>query len=420
MKQGQLITRIVMYILLAALLIYFGVYALRALSDPLVTTRTYSYTVEDVLEVTGFVARAETVLRGPGTYIELLPDEGEKVAKGETVARLYRSADALERREELRELTAQAAELEEAVRQAGSVQDSARLSDEILESIAAVRTAAEGRELGKLSELTGALRSRVYCREYAYGGDVSGAERTLSELRERIRALGGADGAAETVTAPVPGSFSSLVDGMEEVLTPGRVLTMTCDVIDALTAPSYAESGAVGKLITDARWYFVCTVPADGARELYEGGHVTVRFSRDWSGEVDMRTERCEQYGDRLALVLSSTRHLADTTLLREQTVELIFSAQEGLRVPKAAVRTLTDTAEDGTTTQTTGVYAVVGAQAEFKKAIIVGEGEDFFLLAAPEVAPDAASQAKRALRAGDEIIIRAENLYDGKVVRAG
>ena len=49
----------------------------------------------------------------------------------------------------------------------------------------------------------------------------------------------------------------------------------------------------------------------------------------------------------------------------------------------------------------------------------ILAEVEDFFLVEpAPFQNEQNTNETKKALRAGDEIILSAENLYDGKVVK--
>ena len=59
---------------------------------------------------------------------------------------------------------------------------------------------------------------------------------------------------------------------------------------------------------------------------------------------------------------------------------------------------------------QVTGVYALVGAQAEFKPVEILTEESDFYV-----VSP--ATEGRAVLRAGDEVIVRATGLYDGKLL---
>lgn len=164
------------------------------------------------------------------------------------------------------------------------------------------------------------------------------------------------------------------------------------------------------KLITDTTWYFICPLSEADASRLLEGGTVTARFSRDWSGEVKMTVERISApENGRVAVTLSSTRFLSNTTLLRRQTVDLIFSSQSGIRVPTAAVRM----DEAGVT----GVYVQVGAKAEFKPVSVLAQGEDYYLVK-PVLAVDAPEkEEKKALRPGDPVIVASQEIWDGKVV---
>lgn len=74
-------------------------------------------------------------------------------------------------------------------------------------------------------------------------------------------------------------------------------------------------------------------------------------------------------------------------------------------------METYTDEAGAEQQRQVYGVYAVVGARAEFKPVEIVGESGDFYVVTSIH-------SDKTALRPGNEIIVSAEGLYDGKVVR--
>lgn len=116
-----------------------------------------------------------------------------------------------------------------------------------------------------------------------------------------------------------------------------------------------------------------------------------------------------------VAAVFSTDRYLARTTLLRQQTAELIFEEYSGLRLPKQALRMETRSYEDEETGETVeeqvlGVYALVSGRAEFKRVEVVVEGEDYYVVRA-------ASGGRTALRAGDEIIVQATGLYDGQLL---
>lgn len=429
MKQGQLLNRIVMLALLGAILLYLGVYIYQGFSDPLATALCYSYTVDDTVEATGYLARTERVLPRQTLIADVLPAEGEKVAKGETVAYLYRDAAALNRRTEMRALALRVEQLEYTMSRAGDRRDAAALTGEILDAVAKLRASVGRRELGGLPEKSLDLKSLIYKRDAAGGGaDLNAIQAEIDELNLQLQALRSEARADTTeISADQAGVFSGVVDGYESLLTPERLETITPSELDGLAKEGSGGEGAVGKLITSARWYFVCTLTEAEAKRLEEGKRLKVRFSRDWSGEVAMEVDRIgEAEGGRVPVVLSASRYLSDTTLLRRQTVELVFDSVTGIRVPKEAVRVVTKTTTDQDTGETsqrtvTAVYAMVGVQAEEKPVTILEEGEDYFLVEpAPFSNPNSLTETKKALRPGDEIIVRADGLYDGKVVRTG
>ena len=426
MKQGSLNARIIMLVVLAAVVITIAASALSSLRELYPTVLAYSYTVDDSVEATGFLVRQETVLPGQGGTVEVLPDEGEKVSRGETVALLYQSDAGLAQRETLQQLMMEQEQLEYALAQSGGSGDSAQLSDRVADAIAGLRGAAASGDLTGLESQTMELKSLIYKRSYTLGqeGEDSAAalQASLDNVKAQIQSLTAqASQNTSRVTAAQSGIFSGLVDGYESLITPDMLEALTASQLKDLASQKPAEdSSAIGKLITNSTWYFACTLPEADTARLVEGRSVTVRFSRDWSGEVDMKVERLGDPEEGGVVVLSSDKFLSDITLLRRQTVELIFDTVTGIRLPKEALRvdqqTVTDS-ETGEQTQVsvTGVYALVGQQAEFKPVTVLDE-EDSYILVAP-ITSTVPSQAKKALRAGDKIIISSGELYDGKVI---
>ena len=383
MKQGSLNGKIVMLLLLAAVVVYLAAAAWRSFRDPFTTVASYSYTVDDSLEATGFLVREEQVLTNAGGVVELLPQEGEKVARGGTVALVYQDSSGLERRQQLQQLELEKEQLEYALERTGAGGgDASQLTGQVLDAIAELRAA-------------------------------------LSDVNSQISALSSqAAQSTRSITAGQSGVFSGYVDGYEGVLTPQALETLTPAGLDALAGQAAGEDpAAVGKLITDTTWSFACALPQEEAERLVEGRAVTVRFSRDWSGEISMTVERVsEPESGRCAVVLSTDKYLSDTTLLRRQTVELVFQSLTGVRVPKQALRveeqTVTDPeTEEETTVQVPGVYTLVGEQVEFKPVTVLEQGDTFALV-------EAAASGRAALQPGDVVVVAAEDLYDGKVIQ--
>ncbi len=444
MKQGTLITKIIMFILFAGVVLYLAIYAIRSLSDPLTTAMAYQDTLDDSVEATGVLVREEQVLSNGAAIMDVLPEEGERVASGETVAILYQSSDALDRKKQLQSLEQEREQLQAALNSGSSLSDAAKLEQQIISSILALRANTAGGDLYTLESDALSLRTQVLQREFVYsasGDSAAALAEAIADLDVQIAALETqASYDTTSVYAPCSGLFSGLVDGLESSLTPAALDTMTAGQLQAFTqGTSSSEGTPVGKLITGDRWYFAAVVDPSTASRLAPGDTITVAFSRDFTGEVDMRVERVGAEEDEgCVLVLSSTRHLKDVTLLRTQTVDLIFTRYTGIRVPKQALRIETFVSTDAETgetlrTERTGVYTVVGAKAEFKLVEIVREGSDYYLVTPSEEAylyvvketadgeyylgTPSSSQGLPILRAGDEVIVSAPDLYNGKVI---
>lgn len=425
MKQGTVITRIMIVLMFFMVCAYLLFSALRSLDDRTYTVTTYAHTVDDAVEATGLLIRAETVVTGQAAAIvDVLPDQGEKVRAGAAVAYLYQDESALDRRRQLRTLTLEQEQLKYAL-QGQDGTDAGRLDQSIVDAMVSLRTSAAYGDLTGLEEQSLSLKSLVIRHGYANNAGVDELSAAITALDGQIQALQSASALDTTIVyAPCSGTFSAMADGYESTLYPDMLETLTAAGLKQLmTQDPTAPAGAVGKLITNSKWYLATTVSPEVAERLVAGRSVRVRFSRDWSGEVSMKIERVDEAQDGACLVvLSSTRNLADTSMLRKQTVDIVFNSLEGIRVPKKAVRTenraVTDPETGETTTkQVIGVYVLTAAQAEFKAVEILADDGDYYLVKAvlPDVPTD--NQLKTAFRAGDQVIVSSDELYDGKVM---
>lgn len=419
MKQGKPIITLVMAAIAAALCVYFGFYVFDTFNDPFTTTLAYQYVANDSVEADGVLIRQEQVLTSSDGIVDVTRGEGEKVGVGQTVALIYRDSQAQANQAELDALALEIELLEHAITDSGSVESAAHLDEDILQSVVALRSSAALGDYNDLEEQVKDVKSNVLKRGYTYGDGVTSADLStrLKELKSQHSALRAAAATAtKRVTARQAGTFSALVDGYEESLTVAAALQFTPSTLDQALSGSVTSSGAIGKLITADRWYFAANLSAQVAERLSIKDVVTLRFTGDFNQDVKMRVDHIsDPEGDRVAVVFSSDRYLARTTLLRRQTAELIFDSWSGLRVPKQSVHMVKYTYEDEETEQKVeasrlGVYVLVGGRAEFKGVEVVTEGSDYYV-----VKP--ARTGSKALRAGDEIITKAVGLYDGQLL---
>ena len=369
MKQGKSVITLVMVLIAGALAIYFGYYVFDTLNDPFTTTLAYSYTVNDSVEADGLLVREEKALSGQAGILDVTRTEGEKVGVGQTVALIYRDSQAQADQAELDRLSMEIELLQYAAAQSGDVESAARLDEDILQSVVSLRASTALGDYADLEDQVREVKSGVLKRGYTYGDGLTSADLTaqLQSLKSQRSALyKQSSGATTRITADRSGVFSSLVDGYESLLTPETVFQLTPSSLAAMMDSQSADEGAVGKLITSDRWYFAASLPNEAAERLREGGTALLRFTGDFSQDVDMRVEQVgPTEGEVTLVVFSSDRYLARTTLLRHQTAELIFESFSGLRVPKEAVRMIKSTQKDEETGEERevsklGVYVLV------------------------------------------------------------
>ncbi len=432
MKNSTFATKLMLAAITLTVLVYFGVNLAAYFSDPYTTTVAFSYVGENAVTVSGYVVRDEEVLEGGGDLVYSSRSEGERVGRGGVVALVYPDAQALEDANTLRELTGRMDQLQYARSLAEGSQASARLDDEIAGTLSGFRGAMASGDLEAASRTGQSLRAAVLRREYAYSG-AEGLDASIASLQEQISALSAAAGEVATrVSAPEAGLFSGLVDGYESVLSLASVQEMTPAGYRTIAPVS---TGGVGKMIYGDEWAFVTLMRSEDVKRLQKGDTVTLRFQKGLDRDMSMKVSYIsEEEGGRRVVAFSTRRYLHLATLLRHQNAQVIFASYDGIRVPRSAVRVdaqavtdengqpVLDSQGNPKTRPVTCVYCLWGDTARLKPVKVLWQEEEYILVAADEEALTGFSQGQvregRRLRAGDQVITAAAEMYDGKVVR--
>ncbi len=371
------------------------------------------------MSVSGWMVREEQVLPGESTgLLQLLREEGERVSAGGAVATVYADQASLDRQEEIAALTARIEQLQFAQEAALGVEVTQKLDLQISQSIRSYRAALAADQLREAEKQGTALRTQVMKRDFSVSGagDLGTQLQELQTQRKTLQSQ--AAGSVRRITAPAAGLYSAVVDGYETVLTPSGLKELTPSALASLQPDGTAASN-VGKLVLGESWYYAAPMTAAQAEELKEAGELKLRFAR--GGERDLPVTLAftgpEENG-RVVAVFQGTTYLPELTVVRQQSAQILTGAAEGIRVPREALRIVTETVEneDGKQEEVrrTGVYCVIGREAVFKPVKSVYSTEHFVLVQADVTA----DQEALRLRPGDEIIVRAGELYDGKVVR--
>ena len=376
MKQGKHYTNLILWIFLAAIIAYFGYNVASSLSEPLTTSTAIEYEAGAGCYTTGFVVRDEEILISAYDITVITCAEGAHVAANEAVATGYLSDGAQQRQSRIQGLQEQLTQLQYAWSASSSLADQAALDTEIQSNLLSLAKFTARRDMNSAQDVSPELKGLVL-RRSAGAGDTDAIHAQLENVQNELSRLQ-EQAAADTrpISADHAGTYSGVADGYETVLTPGKLQTMTAQDYN-LIEPETVPENAIGKLIRGTTWYYVTTLPASELKDVKEGARVQLLFARDVYDQLDM-------------------------TLLRQQSADVVFNSYQGLRVPKDAVRV-----EDG---GQTGVYVLEGATARWKPITILHDNGESYV-----VELDKTSTAN--LWPGDEIIIHAKNLYDGKVV---
>jgi len=384
MKRSDFFIRLTTGVLFLAVACYVGVYLYRAFVNAYETTEAVRYSIEETLPAQGFVVRTEIVLSEGSTAVLPIVNEGEKVARGQVVAVEYLSRDALELAAEIRSIRLKIAQLE-------SVRDNSDAAgfNTILELSALVNN----QDLRRLDEVALNVETSIFSIET----DTSYLHSQLEDLESRYVGT-------RSVTAEVSGTFSHIVDGFEHI-SPDLVYGLSPVELDALFETPLSNYGT-GKLITEFKWYYAAIMDYEDAAQLSTGQIKTVQFFGSYNVEIDMLIENIGRREDGACVVLfSSDRGLQDIAPLRFLRADVVLDVISGIRIPKEAIH-LDDEGNTFIYLQTSGyaerVYVdILDPPGEIGDSYLVRDG----------------AETGSPLRVDSIIIVRANDLYPGKVI---
>lgn len=405
-KRKSIFSIIVIPLLIFAIVVYLLYSAWNGLRNPYTFIAVYSDVMEDSVVTQGWAARTEQLISG-GTQglVQLRRVQGEKVAKGDTVAVVYEDEESLKNQEEFLQTQDNLTALQYATYSESP--SGTALETQMMAALSELRTASSSGNYSKLSDQTENYRKMVLRREYLVSDEASAEmDVAIQELGEKYNALQSYQDGAITVKAAESGMFSSHLDGYETILNPDSLNGLSPTALTAFGELTPQDSGvSLGKLVTNPAWYFAALVPEDYGDRLSPGDNLDIYFD-SITETLTMEVVSVGEAQDGQAVaVFRSTTDEHEAEILRHEQARLIFRSEEGILIPKEALRV----SEDGEN----GVYVVKGYNARFRPVKILAENDTSYLV---EAAPKNENDT-RILRSGDELVLASAELYDGKVV---
>lgn len=364
---------------LIALLIFYVLYHLTNGFSSELRTQTAKITEEEItLSCTGRVVRAETVVRTSATgVIGYSRTDGARVRSGAKLAVVYSGyADD--------GTVARIAELDRAIDllEAADVNENTTVADGVAADAAAVKlleSAAESisrGDLGSACATADSLFAVLTRRNAILSGDTGAAER-LSALKEERETLARSfTGASTAVYAPGSGYFYGDTDGLEGTIDYETVEALTPEAYAAACAAEAAvQTGAIGTLVTQVKWYFVCPLSAKEAQPLDTGKMYVLAFGADaLRVKMTLVAKNGSADGQTVLAVFSALEMPADFDFARTQNVRIVTDTVSGYRIPASALRVV-----DGNV----GVYIRSGNNIRFRFAKVLYESGSYVFISA-------------------------------------
>ena len=286
----------------------------------------------------GYVIRHETVVKGQNykNGMEQIIAEGERAAANENIFRYYSTnEDSLKSKISELDTKIQEAMAENTELSNGS--DMKLLEDQIDDKIENINKETD---LAKLEEEKKAIDDLV-TRKAKIAGEASPQGSYLRQLiDERKKYESELNSGAEYVKAPMSGIVSYRVDGLEDVLTPDNLSSLSKEYLESLdlsTGKIVATNNESGKVIDNFYCYIATITSSDEAKQAEVGNKVKVRLSNNAEVNAEITNIVKEEDGD-VILALKLTEQIEELTNYRKITFDLIWWDASGLKVPNQAI----------------------------------------------------------------------------------
>lgn len=325
-------------VLVLAILIAIGIAIIKLIKNPTDTFVVENGTISLEENVTGYILRDETVVKGQNykNGMEKLKAEGEKVAKGESIFRYYTSGE-----EDLKKKIAELdVKLQEALANQNDLlpNDTKSIEKQIdskLDELYQVN------DIQKIKEYKKDINTYITKKAKMVGELSPSGSYIRSLIDKRNQYATQLNSGSEYISAPQSGVVSYRVDGLEEILSVkdqdfSYLSAETLENLDLKTGQIISTSEEAGKVINNFRCYIATILCSDAAKEAKVGDNVTIRLAS--SKEVEASIEYITEEDDCRLIVFSIESQVEELINYRKISFDVIWWRYTGLKVPNSAI----------------------------------------------------------------------------------
>ncbi len=423
-----LFKKILVFSLTLLAVIYVAYLLISANFDMLQTENAVTATVTDKIYADCFIIRDENLINNSEDgVLSYNYNNGDEVKAGGEIAKVYSNeSDAVAQ--------TTAAQLKVKINNLKALQESNAASsigidvinNNIQNRLVAFLDDANDSDIISLKDdsdnLLYSINQRLLCT-----GKIESFDSAISQLQSQLESLTSSAGQSiGTVKTDKAGYFTEFCDGYENSVDYDKVKDMTLEDFNNIQKSDVSSNNA-GKVISNINWFLACKVSSDEATNLSTwNDSVSVLFSDASTESLPAEIYKVHRTSlDSDALLLLKCDYMNDNILeARKEPVEIGLGTYTGLRVSRRAIH-------DDYVTKTTyddddkphkeqkkvqGVYVLYGSEVQFKEISILHSDTDYVLC---DPSPDDGVLFNgETVSLYDKVIVKGDDLYDGKVIK--
>ena len=409
-KRKRTRTDLFRYISIALVVMLFAsylIYQIVTYSISGIDTQIALYeTVYKTIDTKCFVLRDEEYIESSekGTMVSFAQN-GERVASGDTVSRVFADSADADIYLKISELEKDIAKYEKLDGQANvQAVDIASLDFKIGEELALYLKSLDNRDIQAAASYAEQFGNTVTNKQIAMGTELDYSEK-LAALRDELNSLKSKKLVYSEVTCDRAGYFISGTDGYEKTLDYTKIDEYTVDDIEKAisSAPAAVSRDTVGRTVGRFKWFILTAVDSDATVDIKNGQTVFVNLPYSGVSKLETKVYKVgDRKGDKTELILSCEDMNDSLTDIRIEDIQIITGEYSGLKIMNSSIRT----DENGQL----GVHIQRGTIVNFKKIHICYSTDEYSIVDNPE-------NEEGFISLYDKVITKGVEMYDNKRV---
>lgn len=333
--------KIIVFAILACIIGFYVILAIINLAkNPTSTVAIKEGTISKEETDIGYLIRDEIIVKGENykNGMEQIIDEGQKVAKEESIFRYYSNSE-----EDLKNKIAELdKKIEEAMKNSTDdlfSTDTKLLETQIEEELIKVNTY---NSMQSIQESKKTILNYV-TKKAQIAGELSPNGSYLKELiNQRNECQSELRANSEYINAPESGILSYRIDDLENVLTTADFSKYNKEFLDGLnlkTGQIIPTNNEQGKIVKNDNAYIVFTSKTEQAKSAEIGDDIKIVLPNSKTVEAEIKNI-IKENEDEVTIVIGFNEGINETLSYRKISFEIIWWNAKGYKVPNSAIIT--------------------------------------------------------------------------------